>query len=298
MKRALILTLALGAVIAFTFVVMPKVTARGSSASYPYPPAYPTADFELKPVQSVQVVLPEETADFLLYLKPVNRFQEAVSLSAQDVPTAAHSYFDPIQVVPPGYSTLSLTPSTLTPTGTHPFIVTGAGGGQEHVAALALVVLPEASDSASAGSGQPGQLEIGGTAGVTMTIDVPGQAFSQTTTITLTLLGQTDTPGGAPPAGQAYVRAFRVAASAPLVAGQFITLTMHYQQGETEQLDEGSLRVLYWDPSNQSWQRDGDPSLSIDVTANVFTARVNRLGEHAVTGFIATERIYLPMVIR
>jgi len=189
-------------------------------------------------------------------------------------------------------------PTDVITPGLYPFSVTGVGGGREHTAPLALIVIPDPVDWANVGPGQSGQLELGGAQAVTMTLDIPAGSFTETTMVTLQLLAQFERPSDLPPAGQVFVRVFRITAGAPLADGQSVILTIHYQDGEVALLEEHLLRLFYWSEQSHSWQSDGVHILLIDPEANVIVAQLDHFTDFALTGYIGAEKIYLPMVVR
>jgi hypothetical protein len=242
--------------------------------------------------------MPQDTVKYPLYLKRIGAFRAAVSLSAQGVPTGTQVSLRPSQVVPSGYSTATLIPGPSTLPGRHYFSVAGSGGGKEDAAELTLVIVPVASDSTTVEPGQAGQVELGSDQQVTMTVDIPPGAFSETTTVTLALLGAAGMPTDVPPAGQVFVRTWRITSGAPLGAGQSVILTIHYEDGEVASLEEPLLQVFYWDQATQSWQSDGIHILSIDQLANIIVVQLDHFTDFALTGVVGVEQLYLPLIIR
>jgi hypothetical protein len=205
---------------------------------------------------------------------------------------------EPEALIPPGRGTATVVSTLSTAVGEHSFSVIGRGGGQEQEADLTLVVISPTSESGYATPTESLDLALGSVQGVTTTLSVPAGAFSQPTAVTLSWLSYNDMPTDDPPSGQAFVRTLRITSGVPLNAGQSVTLTIHYRDGETALLQEDCLRVFYWNELTQSWQSDGIQIVTVDPYSNIVVARLEHFTDFALSGHIAVKRIFLPMIIR
>ncbi|WP_223279563.1 exo-alpha-sialidase [Streptomyces sp. SDr-06] len=97
-------------------------------------------DFSISDSPSSASVNAGSSATSTISTAVVSGTAEAVNLAAGGLPTGASATFTPASVVAGGSSTLSVTTSTSTPSGTYPISVTGTSPSATHSAAFTLTV--------------------------------------------------------------------------------------------------------------------------------------------------------------
>jgi uncharacterized membrane protein len=145
-------------------------------------------DFTLSASPSSRTVLQGGAASYGITISPTGGFSGQVTLSVSGQPSGANGSFTPNPAT--GSSTLSVTTSASTPTGTYTLTITGVSGPLTHTTAVTLVVsaLPDFTLSASPSSRTVTQ---GSATSYSVTISPTGGFSGQ---VTLSVSGQ---PSGA-----------------------------------------------------------------------------------------------------
>ncbi len=100
----------------------------------------PDPDFTLTAAPMSRTILRGESAEYTLTVTALNGFSEEVSLSTAGLPDGTTAQLTPSAVTAEGQSTLQITTSHQTPTGTHTFTVTGKSGELQHSVTLTLII--------------------------------------------------------------------------------------------------------------------------------------------------------------
>ena len=74
---------------------------------------------------------------------------------------------------------------------------------------------------------------------------------------------------------------------------QPLTVTVYYNAGDLDGIDESSLQMLYWDGS--AWVSDGITIVERNTVENYVVIQIEHLTEFALFG---ERKIYLPLVMR
>jgi ABC-type transport system substrate-binding protein len=72
-----------------------------------------------------------------------------------------------------------------------------------------------------------------------------------------------------------------------------LTITIHYNDGDLNGIDESSLELMYWNGS--AWVTDGITIVQHDMVNNILIIQIDHLTELALFGI---RRVYLPMIMR
>jgi hypothetical protein len=111
------------------------------------------SDFTISASPSSQSANQGTTANYTVTLTPLNGFSNTVSFTISGLPVGATATFTPASLAGSGTSTLAITSTTSTPTGSYPLTVTGTDGILTHTTAITLVVtVPDFSLSATPAS--------------------------------------------------------------------------------------------------------------------------------------------------
>ena len=124
---------------------------RGPFADYPYfgpLPAYPadsSFDFTVQVTPSSSTVIAGQSVTATVSTTLTAGTSQPVDFSASGLPSGTTATFNPVTCSPPCTSTLTLSTSPTTPTGTYPLTVTAKGGGVVRTASLSLTVTATSS---------------------------------------------------------------------------------------------------------------------------------------------------------
>jgi uncharacterized membrane protein len=111
-------------------------------------------DFSIAVSPTTQHVLPGGSTTYTATVTASGGFSGTAGLSIADLPAGASGSFNPSTITGSGSSTLTITTSAVTPTGSFPFTVTGTSGAMTHAATATLVVdVPPACVTATNGHG-------------------------------------------------------------------------------------------------------------------------------------------------
>jgi hypothetical protein len=138
-------------------------------------------DFALTATPASQTVTQGGSATYTATVTPSGGFTGSVTLSASGLPTGASASFSPNPTS--GNSTLTVTTSATTPTGTYPLTISGASGTLSHSTQVSLVVsaVPDFALTASPASQT---VTRGGSATYTATI-TPSGGFTGSVTLSV-----------------------------------------------------------------------------------------------------------------
>jgi subtilisin-like proprotein convertase family protein len=123
----------------------------------------------------------------------LNGFASATTLSVSGLPAGAGGSFAPNPVTPPAGgsagSTLSVTTSVSTPSGTYPLTITGTSGALAHATGVTLVVQPPGGgNQVLTYAASPGlAIPDNNTTGVTSTINVPTSMTITTVSVNVSI---------------------------------------------------------------------------------------------------------------
>jgi uncharacterized membrane protein len=135
-------------------------------------------DFSLSSSPTTRTVTQGGSASYALTITRTNGFADSVTMSAGGLPTGATATFSPNPAT--STTTLQITTTATTPTGSYPLTITGADGALNHTITVTLVVnaAPDFSLSSSPTSQEVVQ---NGTAQYTITVNPVGGFASSVT---------------------------------------------------------------------------------------------------------------------
>jgi len=147
--------------------------------------APPTPNFSLSITPSSQTVTQGASTSYTVTVTPSGGFTGTVTFSASGLPAGASASFNPPSVNTSGSSTMTVTTSASTPTGTYPLIITGASGSLQRTTSVTLVVAnPSADFSLSA---TPSSRSVSRNQSTTYTVTVtPLDGFTGAVTFSVT----------------------------------------------------------------------------------------------------------------
>jgi hypothetical protein len=118
----------------------------------------PAGDFAISASPSTLAITRGSSGTSTITTALTGSFNSSIALSATGLPTGATSTFGPSSIAAPGSgsSTLSISVGTATTTGTYNLMVTGAGGGKTHTAAISLTVNSSGGGTTQQMLGNPG----------------------------------------------------------------------------------------------------------------------------------------------
>jgi hypothetical protein len=103
----------------------------------------PSPDFSIAASPSSQTVVQGNGTTYTVTITPVYGFSNNVTLSASGLPSSANAPFSPNPVTgSPWTSTMTVTTTSSTPTGSSTITITGTSGALSHSAGVTLVVTP------------------------------------------------------------------------------------------------------------------------------------------------------------
>ena len=100
----------------------------------------PVPDFTIAATPSSQTVAQGNSTSYTVTISPSNGFSGSVSFNVTGLPAGASSTFNPSSVSGSGTSTLTVTTSASTPSGTYPLTISGTSGSVVHSTSATLVV--------------------------------------------------------------------------------------------------------------------------------------------------------------
>ena len=132
-------------------------------------------DFSLSSSPSSQTVTPGSGTSYTVSVSASGGFSGTVGFSVSGLPSGAGATFSPTSITTSGSTTMAVTTSSSTPTGTYPLTITGTSGSLTHTSAVTLVVSAPGSGDFSI-SASPGNVTVkgSGTANYTVTISSSG----------------------------------------------------------------------------------------------------------------------------
>jgi hypothetical protein len=141
-----------------------------------------TADFSLSASPASQTVTQGNSTSYTITINPSNGFTDSVNLSVSGLPAGATPTFTPDPAA--NTSSLSITTTGTTPTGTYPLTVTGTDGALTHTTGITLVVNPPPNFSLSASPASQ-TVTQGNSTSYTITIN-PSNGFTGGVTLKIT----------------------------------------------------------------------------------------------------------------
>jgi uncharacterized membrane protein len=105
----------------------------------------PPPNFALSASPASQSVVQGASTSYTVTVTPSGGFTGTVSFSPSGLPTGASATFNPASVAGSGSSTMSVTTSSTTPTGSYPLTITGTSGTLSHTASVTLIVTAAAT---------------------------------------------------------------------------------------------------------------------------------------------------------
>jgi len=170
-----------------------------TTTTYVAPPA---PDFTISVNPTSGSVVQGGSTSATVSIGSVGGFSGTVSLSASSLPSDATASFSPDNGTPSFDSTLTISTSLTTPTGTYTITITGTEGGKTHSATFSLTVAaaPPAPDFTISVSPTSGSVVQGGSAGATVSITSIG-GFTNTVSLSTSGLPSGATASFSPSSG-------------------------------------------------------------------------------------------------
>jgi hypothetical protein len=106
-------------------------------------------DFAISATPSSKSVVQGTGTTYTLTVSALNGFAGTVNLAVSGLPSAASSSFNPVSITTSGSSTVTITTSTATPSGSYPLTITATSGALTHTAKVTLVVTADFTLSAT-----------------------------------------------------------------------------------------------------------------------------------------------------
>jgi uncharacterized membrane protein len=175
-----------------TYVASFTVTDNGGSVSPPATRTITVPDFSLSATPASGTVLSGGNTTYTATVTPGTGFAGTVALSANGLPQGAAVSFSPASVNTSGSTTLSVSTSASTPSGSYPLTITGTSGPLAHSVNVTLVVNADFTISVAPPSAT---IIKGDTASYTVTIT---SGFSGTVGLSLTGVPRSASPNFTP----------------------------------------------------------------------------------------------------
>jgi hypothetical protein len=113
---------------------------RTRIGAFKFPGCSGAPDYSLSATPASQTVTQGASTSYTVTVTPSGGFTGSVSLSASGLPSGADASFSPNPVEAPGSSTMSVTTSASTPTGSYPLTITGTSDTLIRTTSVTLVV--------------------------------------------------------------------------------------------------------------------------------------------------------------
>jgi subtilase family serine protease len=236
------------------------------------------SDFTISASPSSQSANQGTTANYTVSLTPLNGFSNTVSFSISGLPAGATATFTPASLAGSGTSTLAITTTASTPTGSYPLTITGTDGILTHTTPITMVVtVPDFSLSATPASQA---IVSGDSTSYTATI-APLNGYTGTVSFSVSGLPAgataTFTPASVTTSGSSTLAISTTAGTTP--AGNYV-LTITASDGTLTHTAAVNLSVSDFSvaatPSSQTIVVGGSASYTVTATAlNGFTGTLN-----------------------
>jgi subtilase family serine protease len=236
------------------------------------------SDFTISASPSSQSANQGTTANYTVSLTPLNGFSNTVSFSISGLPAGATATFTPVSLAGSGTSTLAITTTASTPTGSYPLTVTGTDGILTHTTPVTMVVtVPDFSLSATPASQA---IVSGDSTSYTATI-APLNGYTGTVTFSVSGLPAgataTFTPASVTDSGSSTLAISTTAGTTP--AGNYV-LTITASDGTLTHTAAVNLSVSDFSvaatPSSQTIVVGGSATYTVTTTAlNGFAGTLN-----------------------
>ena len=164
-----------------TYTASLTVTDNGGASSSPATRTITVADFSLSASPASRTVVPGAGTTYTATVTPGTGFTGTVTFGVTGLPAGATASFNPASVSTSGPTTLTVSTSGSTPTGSYPLTITGTSGPVTRTAGVTLVVVGAFSVSVT-----PTSRTITKTGSTTYTVTVTSQGFSGLLTLSVT----------------------------------------------------------------------------------------------------------------
>jgi hypothetical protein len=164
-----------------TYTATFSVTDNRGLASPAATRAITVSDFSLSATPASQTVLPGGSTSYTASVAPLNGFTGSVAFSVTGLPSGATATFNPVSVTTSGSTTMSVSTSAATPSGSYPLTIQGTSGPRTRTVNVTLVV---GGDFTIATTPTSRTIAKGAIATYNVTI-AAGQGFSGTVNLTV-----------------------------------------------------------------------------------------------------------------
>jgi len=142
-----------------------------------------TPDYAVAASPASQSVVQGSSTSYTVTVTPSGGFTGTVSFSVSGLPAGAAATFNPTSVPGSGTSTMSVTTSSTTPTGSYPLTIAGTSGTLTHTASVTLVVTAPVTPNFSLSASPASQSVVqGSSTSYTVTI-TPSGGFTGSVTL-------------------------------------------------------------------------------------------------------------------
>jgi PKD repeat protein len=164
-----------------TYTATFTVTDNGGLASPAATRTVTVSDFSLSATPTSQTVLPGGSTSYTATVAPLNGFTGTVAFSVTGLPSGATATFNPVSVTTSGSTTMSVSTSAATPSGSYSLTIQGTSGPRTRTVNVTLVV---GGDFTIAATPTSQTITRGAIATYNVTI-AAGQGFSGTVNLTV-----------------------------------------------------------------------------------------------------------------
>jgi PKD repeat protein len=163
-----------------TYTASLTVTDNGGASSSPATRTITVADFSLSASPASRTVVPGAGTTYTATVTPGTGFTGTVAFSVTGLPAGATGSFNPTSVNGSGQTTLTVSTTGSTPTGSYPLTIRGTSGPVTRSATVTLVVVGEFSIAVA-----PTSRTITKTGTTTYSVTVTSQGFSGLVTLSV-----------------------------------------------------------------------------------------------------------------
>jgi PKD repeat protein len=167
-----------------TYVASFRVTDNQGLASQPATRTITVSDFALSATPATRTVAPGAGTTYTATVAPANGFTGTVTFSVTGLPSGATGAFTPASVTTSGSTTLNVSTSASTPSGSYPLTIRGTSGPLTRTVNVTLVVDVVNGDFTIAATPASQTIPRGGTATYNVTV-TGGTEFSGTVNLTV-----------------------------------------------------------------------------------------------------------------
>jgi hypothetical protein len=167
-----------------TYVASFRVTDNQGLASPPATRTITVSDFSLSATPATRTVVPGAGTSYTATVTPANGFTGTVTFSVTGLPSGATGAFTPASVTTSGSTTLNVSTSAATPSGSYPLTIRGTSGPLTRTVNVTLVVDAVNGDFTIAATPAGQTISRGGVATYNVTV-TGGAGFSGTVNLTV-----------------------------------------------------------------------------------------------------------------